>query len=144
MARTRKPTALLELNGTIAQRPARYAKQHRENEPVVEDGIGNPPKTLSTEAKKVWSELRKTVPWLTIADRVVFEAVCKLTVKLRSDTYKCQDLSILSNLLGRLGMTPADRSKVQAPPKKNKNTDDPFAFLDSSTTNSTSEDSHVQ
>jgi phage terminase small subunit len=134
MPRPRTPTAILELNGTIAQRPQRYAKQGRANEPQVEDGIGAAPKYLTTDEKKIWAELRKTITWLTIADRHALEEYCQLKAKSRAGTIKPQERSVLKSYLASFGMTPSDRSKVNAPAKPKK-TEDAYAFLDAPTDN---------
>jgi phage terminase small subunit len=133
MGRPRKPTALLELNGTIAQRPARYAKQQRELEPQVDEPVGNPPKYLTADEIKIWRELKKTVSWLTIVDRTNLECVCMLTAKLRNRTIKTQEMSQLMAFLSKLGMTPADRSRIHMPTKPQAKTDDAFSFLDAPT-----------
>jgi phage terminase small subunit len=130
MARPFKPLAVHELNGTLKNRPGRAAR--RANEPQVEDGIGNPPKHLTSDAKKVWNELRRTITWLTIADRIVVQMVAKLTVKLNSGDISHREMQFLSSLCSRLGMTPSDRAKVSAQPKHTK-AEDEFSFLDAAT-----------
>lgn len=114
MSRARKPTALLELSGTLADHPSRYA--NRLNEPQLTQGIGNPPNHLSEQEKVVWQELARDIYWLKVSDRLSMEIVCRLTSKMRNDpNFKTMEFSVLTTLLRSLGMTPTDRSRVNAP-----------------------------
>lgn len=116
MSRPRKPTAALELSGALKHDPKRYAD--RADEPKPTASLGNAPPCLSPEEKKVWAELRRTVFWLTNADRQAVEMLCELIVKRRSGTITAGERGVMMNLFVHFGMTPADRSKVQAAPKK--------------------------
>ena len=117
MSRSRKPSAVLEMNGSFNHNPDRRKK--RANEPKPEGTIGNPPEHLSTQAADIWHEICGDVTWLTCSDRVNLEVLCILMERLRTDlqAFRGQDFMTLLGLLRALGMTPADRSKVQALPK---------------------------
>lgn len=118
MARPRKPTAILELNGSMKAHPER--KRARANEPEPTGELGNAPSYMTAEEKKVWRELKRDVPSgvLTSAERIAVELVCRLTSRLRDGSIKPQECSVLRSTLGSLGLTAADRSKVSVKPKE--------------------------
>lgn len=117
MAAHRKPTRLLELEGSLTKHRSRYAA--RANEPQPEGQLGPAPSYLSDKEKKVWREFRRIAFWLTDADRSLTEIACRLTAKTRSnEPMKASEYSMLLACLSKLGMTPTERSKIQAPPPK--------------------------
>lgn len=127
MARPRKPTNVLELKGAFKKHPERAAERANEPEPTGE--IGDPPKHLTGLALECWTEIvgLAHAGTLCAADRLVVEHGARALAALRSsDDYADTKLMIrLETVLGKLGLTPADRSKVQVlKPKENAN---PFA-----------------
>lgn len=128
MGRPPTPTHILELNGAFKNHPER--KTARANEPKPTEKIGRPPSHLTLDQKLAWKELEAMVVpgLLTKTDRLVLEMIARLLVKLRDGTIKTQEVSILTTLIGKLGMSPADRAKVSV--VANSKTDDPFDFLD--------------
>jgi len=116
MPTPRKPTALLLLNGGLNHDKKRY--QNRTAEPVPAGDLGPPPKHFSAALKAVWKELAKQIPpgVLTIADRVILELACRLTLKMRTEEFTSSNAAQLVSCLSRLAMTPADRSKTQVAP----------------------------
>ena len=127
MARPRKPTNVLELKGAFKKDPQRAAD--RENEPEPQGEIGDPPKHLSADERKCWVEIVSMchAGTLCAADRLVVEHGARILWALRSSE-EYVDTKLMARLeavLGKLGLTPADRSKVQVlKPKENAN---PFA-----------------
>jgi hypothetical protein len=126
MARPRTPTNVLELRGALKKNPQR--KRKAEPKPLA--GIGAFSEGPSDLAS-IWDEIvAQTVPGvLTISDRIALEMVCRLMAEIRK---KPEELSVgkvtaLCNLLGRFGLTPADRSKVTLPDEK---PDDEWAGFD--------------
>lgn len=117
MARPSKPTAVLELVGAFKKNPQRK----RVNEPRPTAGIGKFTDGPTT-VPEIWDEIvAQTVPGvMTISDRVALEIVCRLLAEIRINP---NDISVgkataLCNLLGRFGLTPADRAKVTVPEKE--------------------------
>lgn len=114
MARPHKPTKVLELVGAYKQNPQRK----RKNEPKPTEGIGAFVEG-STVLSEVWDEVvRQVVPGvLTISDRLALELVCRLLaeIRLKPDEISVGKVTALANLLGRFGLTPADRAKVTVP-----------------------------
>ena len=122
--RPRKPTALKLLQGN----PGKRALSKSEPQPKV--GC-SPPPWLPPAGRIQWARLAPRLidlGLLTEIDGDAFAALCMMTAQLAflgavkgaaiADTTK-----ELRQLWGRFGMTPADRSKVTAVPKK---VEDPF------------------
>ena len=122
MARPRKPTAVLALSGQIQRRPGRYAD--RRNEPMVDAPVGEAPATLAPDEAQIWDELAAYGVWLTAGDRLMLEIAVRLFHQFRAgDT---ANTSKLITALSKLGFSPIDRSRVNAPGGKEPETD-PFA-----------------
>src|SRR4051794_33452283 len=116
MARNRKPTQELEQSGAFEKDPKR--RLARENEPVPAGPLGDPPDYLSAAAQNVWHELASHVPEgvLTIADRFLVEIVSRQMARLRAgEDLKAAEINQIISCLSRMGLTPADRSRVQVP-----------------------------
>ncbi|ABE44885.1 hypothetical protein Bpro_2971 [Polaromonas sp. JS666] len=124
MARPRKPTSVLELTGSFKAHPERAAA--RKSEPVPSGEIGDAPSYFDDESRKCWTEIVGMchVGTLCAADRLIVEHGARVLAALRaSPVYADAKLMIrLEATLGKLGLTPADRSKVQViKPKGNTN-----------------------
>lgn len=121
MPRPRTPTAVLELKGSFKKDPQR----RRDGEPVVKGPIGNAPDHFNEDELIVWKEVTETAPRgvLTEADRLTVEALCSLYAAFRADRFEFPIAKIarIQNMLGTLGMNPADRSKLSVPPEKPTN-----------------------
>ena len=115
MARPRKPTKILELSGAFDKDPQR--KRPAEPQPTGE--LGPPPKHLSADKRAVWVELSEACFWATDADRQIMELAVVLMARFRSDP-KFNQVNHLLSALGKLGLTPSDRSKVSMPVKEEK------------------------
>lgn len=124
MARPRKPTAALELKGAFKKDPQRASA--RKNEPKPDGTIGSPPDHLSGEEAALWRDLAGYGFWLTDADRLMLEIAVKLMVLFRGNALDGGGISKLISALAKLGFSPTDRSKVQAPGAKEPEAD-PFA-----------------
>src|SRR4051812_41128553 len=85
MARPRKPTAVLELNGSFKKDPQR--KKQREGEPKPTGPLGDAPKWLNKEEKTTWRELQSQLaPGVAgSSDSASFATLCKLFTALRED-----------------------------------------------------------
>lgn len=124
MARPRKPTAVLELKGAFAKNPNR--KTARSNEPIINEQIGDPPILLGDDEQTLWLELAGYGTWLTAGDRLLLEIACRLMVMFRANALDGGGISKLITSLAKLGFSPTDRSKVNAPGAKEPE-EDPFA-----------------
>ena len=125
MARPKKPTAILQLVGAYKKNPQRKPK----NEPKPTLGIGKFEEGSAVIAD-IWDEVvSQVVPGvLTISDRLALELVCRLLaeIRLRPEEISVGKVTALCNLLGRFGLTPADRSKVALPEQETKDEWDGF------------------
>lgn len=124
MARPRKPTAVLELKGAFKKDPARG--KARVNEPKPDGSVGDPPTELGDAEKKLWRELAEVGTWLTNGDRLILEIACRLMVLFRLNQIDGGGISKLITALSKLGFSPTDRSKVNAPGAKEP-PEDPYA-----------------
>ena len=114
MARPSKPTAVLELTGAFKKNPQRK----RTGEPTPTGGIGAYAKG-STDREKIWDEIvGQCAPGvLTNADRLSLEIAVEYIRQFRTDPVKfsAARIHVLIAILGRFGMTPADRAKMHLP-----------------------------
>jgi hypothetical protein len=121
MARTRKPTNLHVLHGTL--RKDRHAD--RAGEPHGAPLPAEAPRHIvDPDLRAIWAELAGTLPdgVATAGDSVAFECLMRLVgkMRLRPAGLPAPELSQLRHLLAAFGMTPADRSRVSASPEKGK------------------------
>lgn len=118
MSRPHMPSYLLEARGSFKKNP------NRKRVDVV-DGrtLGGPPEHLSEPERAAWIELADNALPDTLgrADRTTLELTVSLLLKLRSGAAMASELSLLATQLAKLGMSPADRSRVAAIPKAKKN-----------------------
>jgi len=138
MPTPRTPTSILEARGTYKKNPQR-AKE-RENEPVVTEGIGDPPAGFMPEdrpgrkddagnwiehpsvydpndrkrLRAIWFELiSDAAPGvLNRSHRFHLEATCRLMVTVRHGSPKTGDFANLNKFLTQMGMNPAAQSTV--------------------------------
>jgi hypothetical protein len=115
MPTPRKSIQELMLTGTYQRNKGRY--QARLSVGTILNPIGRPPNHLSTNEKVTWAEIAKQAPpgLLTKSDRISLEIVTKMVVKMRTGVMKVSELSSLIAILGKFGMTPYGRSKMQLP-----------------------------
>ena len=115
MSRPRKPTKVLELSGAFERNPNRK----RTSEPKPTGVIGPPPEHMSENEVDVWFELSNACFWATDADRQIMELAAILLCRFRADP-EFKQMNHLLTALGKLGLTPSDRSKVSVPDKQGK------------------------
>jgi hypothetical protein len=121
MARPRKPTPVLELNGAFKKNPQR--RKGRDSEPLPTGPLGDPPPSFDANEKAMWFEVAGELPpgVATNADRKAFELLVAIATRLRvngiggRDGVNGSELGTLRGLFGQFGMTPADRSKISVP-----------------------------
>lgn len=69
-----------------------------------------------TEAEQVqWHEFVRDLPWLNSSHRVILRMACRLTVDMDGGEFGVSKAQALSSILSKLGATPADESRVNAP-----------------------------
>lgn len=112
MARPRKPTAELELNGAFRKDP-----QRRRVDPETRE-LGEPPPEMPPEIQARWFELADQAPLgvLRARDRVLLECAAYLLHGRRTVTgWPMAEQAQLTKIMSLLGMSPTDASKVNAP-----------------------------
>ena len=116
MARPRKPTSVLQLRGSFKHNPDRG--RARENEPQPTAEISAAPAHFDETQAACYDELvrRAHAGVLCDSDGVAVEVGAVLLARLRTktDEFTVGEFGRLQAVLGALGMTPADRSKVSA------------------------------
>lgn len=122
MARTRKPTAIMEASGAFDRDPAR-----RRIDPETTGELGDPPRHLTPDNKKIWKEIAASLPVGVAknADRMAFEVLVGLMHRFRNADLSGAQLSSLTGLLSKFGLTPASRASV-ATPASTKEGSNPF------------------
>lgn len=123
MARPRTATNIMELRGAFKKHPER--RVDREDEPVPQAGIGPAPEYLADDEKSSWDYIVGTVPpgVLGDCDRTHLEVASRLFAysrRVKVEDWSPAQIARLDMMLGKMGLNPADRSKVKAakaPPK---------------------------
>jgi phage terminase small subunit len=121
MPNIRKPTAIKRIQGTDKDHKSRQ----NPNEPTPARGIGPANSTLTEYEQEIWDEV-VGISYRGVlgeADRIALEMMCRLIAEMRLDFAEMTAAKItqLSQLLGRFGMTPSDRTKIVIPKESNKN-----------------------
>jgi len=118
MARPRKPTALLELNGAFRHDPQRTRVDPEDDRP-----FGDPPEDLTPEQVVQWHRIvRGAIEGvLKFSDRISVEWAAELLVKKKIGAASSAELTILRGLLNAFGMDPSGRAKLSIPKKTAKN-----------------------
>jgi hypothetical protein len=116
MARPRTPTAIQELKGAFKKDPQR----RRDQEPEHNGPLGAPPPGFDDELTAIWYELDGMVAARVLAksDRWLVELACRTMRDVRKGQALASERNLLLSCLSRMGLTPADRSKIAVPQKK--------------------------
>jgi len=121
MGAPRKPTALKQVQGTDKRNKTRM----NPNEPTPTRGIGPSHDSLTEYEREVWDEVVgiQYAGVLGEADRIALEMMCRLIAEMRLNFEEMTAAKItqLSQLLGRFGMTPSDRTKIVIPKGEQEN-----------------------
>lgn len=121
MARPRKSSKVLELQGAFRKDPQRARPE--EPQPTVRLPE-SAPDHLSDAAKKCWLELKRIAPEgvLFESDGPSIEVCANLLAEYRSDpdAFPSNRLGHLRAAINALGMNPGERSKIIVPKKANK------------------------
>jgi hypothetical protein len=133
MPRPRKTLAQLRASGTLAANPGRYAQRVNAT-PLPTNKLKVPPKYFDVEEKRTWMAIVDAAPQGALANSDVFaiELTTKLLCKLRNSLAlpRPSELTLLLNALSRLGLTPADRAKLDiVAPEPEKKENDPWDEL---------------
>ena len=124
MARPRLPAEVASVTGADKRSPGRFKGR---SAPVAKS-LGLPPKRFTPYQVEIWNEFNEDMPWLGRSDR----RVVGLAVILQSeidDPLTKTPVAVFAQmrmLLGAMGGTPVDRSKVTAPDDETEDPADAF------------------
>lgn len=117
---------MLDARGAFKKNP-----QRRRQDAEPSGQLGAAPSHLECEALQAWEEIKRSAPRdvLTESDRLALEVAAQLLAQFRKDPveFPAAKLVRLEALLGKFGMTPADRAKVGGKVEKPKG--NPFEGL---------------
>lgn len=118
MPRHKQPREVAEVKGATRHDPQRYKVDPAKSSLP----LGQIPEWLSESAKSVWFELETyaAAGVLTGADRIVLATLSELIAEFKEGPRKMPAARIghMVGLLGRLGMSPADRQRIGVEKKK--------------------------
>ena len=111
MNRPRKPTSILEFKGAYKKNPQR----RRKAEPKPTGKVGRAPMYLDKVQQKAWRDIIKQCHpgVITQMDRAALEIAARGLAYLRTTKeFKISELRGVMFMLGKFGLTPADRSNL--------------------------------
>jgi len=109
MPRARTPLAKAKAAGAEIIHPERFRDRKGPKKPRA---VGDPYVGMSDKEKKVWTEFRAELPWLTSSHRTLLRLACYWTAKLDEKEFGVSATQALSSILSKLGATPVDETKV--------------------------------
>ena len=129
MAVRRKSLQQLEMSGAMKKNPQRFrAPNHTQ---TSMEGVGKPPRWLKPEVKRAWKDLVAAIPPGTacISDRIALELASTMLAKHRQGLWgKASEVTCLTGLLAKFGLTPIDRERLGLPAAV-ESTEDEWAFV---------------
>jgi|ERR1700722_1802197 phage terminase small subunit len=114
MPKQRKTLQQLAESGTLHKNPGRYVGRWVAQTAPFRP-IGKAPAHLPATEKAIWAELTKAAQpgLLQRSDRLFLEVCCKLVARIRTaENPKSSEINSLTNILGKLGLNPTDRAKL--------------------------------
>ncbi len=121
MARPRLPKAKADVQGSAIINAGRFKDR---KEPKA-GPLGDPPLWMKSEARVEWYVLASEIPWLNSSHRALLNIAAKIQAKIAADEdVSANMLNLLRQILGQMGATPTDASKVNVPEEPD---DDPAA-----------------
>lgn len=123
MARPRSPGAKLKASGADVKNPQRF----RDRASPKGDALGGPSAHLTLYEKRAFERFKAEIPWLKESHRLLVELGATLRAKILDPNQlpDLKELQELRRILGQLGATPADESKV-AHGQEDEDPDDAF------------------
>ena len=117
MAKPRLPLAQAKLEGRDKKDPQRFKGR---NEPEPAGPLGDPPEWLldtdTNKQRSAWLLFKKEIPWLTEHDRILVQMAATIQGRfMASQEVGIQAMNMLRQILGQMGATPADRTKIAMP-----------------------------
>lgn len=117
MAKPRNPLGKAKLEGRDKINAGRFRDRI---EPVPTGPLGSPPKWLADtdtcKARSAWLLFQREIPWLTESHRILVGMAATVQGRIMaSQEVGVQSLNLLRQMLGQMGATPSDASKITVP-----------------------------
>lgn len=117
MARPRNPLAKAKAEGRDKVNAGRFKNRA---EPKAGGPLGAPPKwivdTYTCKTKAAWQLFHKELPWLNQSHRMLVGMAANIQGRIMAgQEVGVQAMNLLRQMLGQMGATPADATKVSVP-----------------------------
>ena len=117
MANPRTPKAKAAVTGVADKKRKKFESR---KEPASSGPLGDPPYWLvdtdTNKQRSAWLLFKKEIPWLTEHDRMLVQMAANTQGRfMAGQEVGVQAMNLLRQILGQMGATPADRSKVALP-----------------------------
>ncbi|MFI3902588.1 hypothetical protein [Ochrobactrum sp. S1502_03] len=114
MARPRTPRAKAAVEASDKKNPQRFKNR---TDAKADGPLGNPPAWLKDtpelKAKAAWKLFEKELPWLNQSHRTLVGMASNIQGRIMAgQEVGVQAMNLLRQMLGQMGATPADASKV--------------------------------
>ncbi|MDR6431023.1 hypothetical protein [Brucella pseudogrignonensis] len=114
MARPRTPRAKAAVEASDKKNPQRFKNRI---DAKADGPLGNPPAWLKDtpelKAKAAWKLFEKELPWLNQSHRTLVGMAANIQGRIMAgQEVGVQAMNLLRQMLGQMGATPADASKV--------------------------------
>ncbi|MGX9144991.1 hypothetical protein [Mesorhizobium sp. 128a] len=120
MARPRNPLAKAKAEGREKINAGRFKNR---SEPKAGGPLGAPPKwivdTDTSKTKSAWHLFQKDMPWLNQSHRILVGMAAGIQGRIMAgQEVGVQSMNLLRQMLGQMGATPADATKITVPDEK--------------------------
>jgi hypothetical protein len=117
MARPRVPLIKAQVTGRTLRNPRRFSNR---SEPTVDTPLGTPPKWLKKSSEReAWATLSAELPWLNSSHRTLVALACGILGRLiDGEEVGTKAMNLLRQMLGSMGATPSDATRVKLPVEK--------------------------
>jgi hypothetical protein len=117
MPKPRTPKAKAAVTGQADKKRTKFDGR---KEPKPIGPLGDPPEWLvdtdTNKARSAWELFRREIPWLTESHRLLVGMAANIQGRIMAGQ-ECgvQAMNLLRQMLGQMGATPADSSKITVP-----------------------------
>ena len=120
--RPRLPAEVAKITGAVAKNAGRFESRA---DPKVRS-LGLAPKRFTDEQREIWNEFNADFPWLGRSDRGLVRLAVELQTMIDQGEAPIAVYAQMRLVLGSMGGTPVDRSKVAVPEEDDADPTDEF------------------